>query len=149
MKDRGHLHRAINQWLRYEGWMRRRGKHTEPPYGEVRTTDQWASRQRPIVQVTVRCEDVAGSYLMASTCRRQRPNWHNRVHHARARWIATDPTGGLLELGQTWCGRTLSDPLYADLPQRDCGCDGPALLCPLCELAFHPSGLAGVCEALR
>jgi len=129
-------HIAINGWMRGEGWMRGRGKTDDPPYGKTRTYDNG---------VIVRCEDVEHCYVVASSCRRNRPNWHNRIHHARARWIATD-RNGVMELGQTYCSRTLVDPLYVDEPSRDCGCEnGPALMCPGCEIAFHGTALGFVC----
>lgn len=149
MRETSHFHRAINGWRHSAYWHGYRGRPAEPPFGKARTIEERTTRgSRPI---QVRCLDVSHPYSASSTCRIQNDRWHNRIHHARVRWIATDPTNGqVFELGQTYCGRTLSNPLYFDLPTRDCGCtNGPASMCPLCELAFHPAGLAGACDALR
>lgn len=135
------LHRALNGWHRGAAWINRRGKG-DYPYGKTRTTETFSG------PITMRCLDVPASYVHASVCRNYpEPHRHkNRIHHARVRWIATleTRTGALvLEHGQTYCGLRLNDPIYTDTPSRPC--KHPASICPRCEIAFHPEGLAGVC----
>lgn len=136
-----HFARAINGWRNSMRWHRYRGRACDLPFGQ--TTG-------PTIEgITVRCIEPEHPYLASSSCRTPAPNWHNRIHHARGRWIATQGDY-VYEHGQTYCGRTLTNPLYFDTPERDCGCDnGPASMCPLCELAFHGEGLAGACETMR
>lgn len=123
------LHRAINGIMRHEGWMRRRRKPTLPIGSEF---------QRG--RITVRLREPLAPYVVANSCRVERENWHNRIHHARARWVATSDGRKplVLEFGQTFCSRALVNPLYADDPVRHCDCgNGDASICPQCEIAFH------------
>lgn len=139
------LYRAIQSRIRGVRWERRRGGPNRPdyPFGSVSTGYK---------DIAVACLEPPASYVMANACRNydNQPGHHNRIHHARVRWVATRERRGRtdrLELGQMWCGGiTLVEPIYSVLPER--ACKHPASMCPRCEVNFHPNGLAGVCDSL-
>lgn len=126
------LHRSINR-CRFRG-------NERHPYGQTFNCGN---------SISVRCLLPTHPYVVSSTCRVERDNWHNRIHHAEVRYVATNH-GDVLEYGITACGAFLTNPLYSDTAVRLCDCGkGGATICPRCELAVHPEYLHRPCAVER
>ena len=133
------LHWAINSSrpTRLRAAQRTSGGKASHEFGRTWTWEQWDAE--------VRCLVPDHTFVVASSCRRERSNWHNRIHHAYARYVATrrDRITGrvaLMEYGMAACGRHPVNPLYVDEPSRLCDCGGSASMCPQCELVVHKVG---------
>lgn len=126
------MHWAINGWKpsRFRNNQAYALREIAHPIGQA-TVDQRG--------VKVRCLEPDHPFVVSSTCRIERDNYHNRIHHPRARYLA-EYKGEVPEICILECGGRLHNPLFADEPVRHCECGkGDALMCPRCALARHGS----------
>lgn len=137
-----YLHRAINRTRpRRLASNQATGRgEIAHPVGTVRTHDEHADHR--LVHVEVRCDWPLSAYAASNTCRIERWNYRNRVHHPVVRYVAAGSDGSLLELAVLACGATLTNPWWLDEPRKICGDDGRlARICPTCEIRHHPERL--------
>lgn len=148
-----HLHRAINR-TRPSRLTSNQLAPLHHPVGRENVVAEYAD-SGAWLDVTVRCLEPDHVWVASNTCRVERPDYRNRVHHPVVRYVATArPRRGneeLLELAVLSCGATLSNPWWMDDPVKMCKGDRLALLCVACEMAYHPRALRGLmpCELLR